>query len=279
MLIRGGENIYCIEVENALYEHPAVVDAAVVGIPHRTLGEEPAAVVTLKPGAHADEAELRAFVAERLAAFKVPVKIVFCREIPAAQSERQDTQIGIARAVRADREAGEPIRFAGELRAPRPAESRIWRGMVLAGYCQPTPNFLLSRPVRRGARLAVQTMTNSVTSAPEANSIDPPSRRDFLYLATASVAAVGAAATLWPFIDQMNPDASTVAAGGPIDIDLKQIEPGQQIVVLWSARPVFIANRTKPLLDALQDPKLVERLSDPNSTVLQQPSYAVNWHR
>ena len=81
MLIRGGENIYCIEVENALYEHPAVVDAAVVGVAHRTLGEEPAAVVTLKPGAHADEAELRAFVAERLAAFKVPVKIVFCREI------------------------------------------------------------------------------------------------------------------------------------------------------------------------------------------------------
>ena len=120
-------------------------------------------------------------------------------------------------------------------------------------------------------------MTNSVTS--EASSIEPPSRRDFLYLATASMAAVGAAATLWPFIDQMNPDASTVAAGGPVDIDLKQIEPGQQIVVLWSARPVFIANRTKPLLDALQDPKLVERLSDPNSTVLQQPSYAVNWHR
>src|ERR1700678_3825316 len=132
---------------------------------------------------------------------------------------------------------------------------------------------------RGGARLAVQTMTNSVTSAPEASSIEPPSRRDFLYLATASAGAVGAAATLWPFIDQMNPDASTVAAGGPIDIDLKQIEPGQQIVVLWSARPVFIANRTKPLLDVLQDPKLVARLSDPDSANLQQPAYAVNWHR
>jgi long-chain acyl-CoA synthetase len=81
MLIRGGENIYCIEIENALFEHPAVVDAAVVGIAHRTLGEEPAAVVTLKPGARADEAELRAFVAERLAAFKVPVKIIFRDEI------------------------------------------------------------------------------------------------------------------------------------------------------------------------------------------------------
>jgi long-chain acyl-CoA synthetase len=80
MLIRGGENIYCIEVENVLYDHPAVMDAALVGAPHRTLGEEPAAVVTLKPGAEATEAELRAFVAERLAAFKVPVKVVFWPE-------------------------------------------------------------------------------------------------------------------------------------------------------------------------------------------------------
>ena len=80
MLIRGGENIYCIEVENVLYDHPAVMDAALVGVPHRTLGEEPGAVVTLKPGAEATEAELRAFVAERLAAFKTPVKIVFWPE-------------------------------------------------------------------------------------------------------------------------------------------------------------------------------------------------------
>jgi len=81
MLIRGGENIYCIEVENALYEHPAVMDAALVGIPHRTLGEEPGAVVTLKPGAEATERELRAFVADRLAAFKVPVKVLFSPEV------------------------------------------------------------------------------------------------------------------------------------------------------------------------------------------------------
>ncbi|MGH6878191.1 MAG: class I adenylate-forming enzyme family protein [Rhizomicrobium sp.] len=80
MLIRGGENIYCIEVENVLYEHPAVMDAALVGIPHHTLGEEPAAVVHLKPGMHATEEELRAFAGRRLAAFKVPVKIVFWPE-------------------------------------------------------------------------------------------------------------------------------------------------------------------------------------------------------
>ena len=80
MLIRGGENIYCVEVENALYDHPAVMDAAVVGIPHRTLGEEPGAVVHLKPGMAADEQELRHWVAQRLAAFKVPIKVVFWPE-------------------------------------------------------------------------------------------------------------------------------------------------------------------------------------------------------
>jgi long-chain acyl-CoA synthetase len=81
MLIRGGENIYSVEVENVLYEHPAVMDAAVVGIPHRTLGEQPGAVVTLKPGQTATEAELRSFVHERLAAFKVPVKVIFWPEM------------------------------------------------------------------------------------------------------------------------------------------------------------------------------------------------------
>jgi acyl-CoA synthetase (AMP-forming)/AMP-acid ligase II len=77
VIIRGGENIYSIEVENVLYEHPAVTDAALVGVPHRTLGEEPAAVVHLAPGAEASEAELKTFVAERLAGFKVPVRIAF----------------------------------------------------------------------------------------------------------------------------------------------------------------------------------------------------------
>jgi len=77
MLIRGGENIYCTEVEDALYAHPAVMDAGVVGRPHRTLGEEPVAAVTLKPGQSVTEAALRAFVGERLAAFKVPVAIHF----------------------------------------------------------------------------------------------------------------------------------------------------------------------------------------------------------
>ncbi|MDP1875725.1 class I adenylate-forming enzyme family protein [Phenylobacterium sp.] len=80
MLIRGGENIYCVEVENVLYDHPAIMDAAIVGVPHRTLGEEPAAVVTLKPGAEVTEQELRAHVAEHLAAYKVPIAVKFWHE-------------------------------------------------------------------------------------------------------------------------------------------------------------------------------------------------------
>ena len=81
MVIRGGENIYSSEVEDVLYAHPAVTDAAVVGISHRTLGEEPAAVVHLAPGRHASEAELQAWVRERLAGFKVPVTIRFSDDV------------------------------------------------------------------------------------------------------------------------------------------------------------------------------------------------------
>ncbi len=76
MLIRGGENVYCVEVEDALYSHPAVMDAAVIGIPHRVLGEEVGAVVQVKPGTAIDETALRRHVGERLAAFKVPVRIL-----------------------------------------------------------------------------------------------------------------------------------------------------------------------------------------------------------
>jgi long-chain acyl-CoA synthetase len=75
MVIRGGENVYCSEVEAALFEHPAVTDAAVLGVPHPVLGEEVGAVVRLRPGASATVEELRAHVGERLAAFKVPTHV------------------------------------------------------------------------------------------------------------------------------------------------------------------------------------------------------------
>jgi long-chain acyl-CoA synthetase len=77
MLIRGGENVYCVEVEGVLFEHPAVSEAAVIGIPHPVLGEEVGAVVQLRPGATVTDEELKAHVAERLAGFKVPVRFWF----------------------------------------------------------------------------------------------------------------------------------------------------------------------------------------------------------
>jgi long-chain acyl-CoA synthetase len=72
LIIRGGYNVYPREVEEVLYEHPAVAEAAVVGIPHPTHGEEVGAAVVLKPGADATPAELRAFCKERVAAYKYP---------------------------------------------------------------------------------------------------------------------------------------------------------------------------------------------------------------
>lgn len=75
MLIRGGENIHCIEVEDVLFAHPDVIDAVVLPVPHQTLGEEPGAVVTLAAGSTATPDTIRAFAAERLAAYKVPVRV------------------------------------------------------------------------------------------------------------------------------------------------------------------------------------------------------------
>jgi long-chain acyl-CoA synthetase len=79
VVIRGGENIYCAEVEAALFEHPAVGDVAIVGVPHESLGEEAVAVVHLRSGTPGGDVaeQLRAHVGERLASFKVPAYVVF----------------------------------------------------------------------------------------------------------------------------------------------------------------------------------------------------------
>ncbi|MFE2036009.1 class I adenylate-forming enzyme family protein [Streptomyces scopuliridis] len=76
MIVRGGENVYCVEVEGVLHAHPDVIDAAVLGVPHPVLGEEVAAVVRIRPGAGTDAGELRAHVGRRLAAFKVPAHVL-----------------------------------------------------------------------------------------------------------------------------------------------------------------------------------------------------------
>jgi len=80
-------------------------------------------------------------------------------------------------------------------------------------------------------------------------------RRDFLYIATGSFAAVGAAATAWPFIDQMNPDAS-VKALAAVEVDLSPIEEGQSITISWRGNPVFIRHRTAREIEEAKAVKL-----------------------
>ncbi|MEV6472526.1 class I adenylate-forming enzyme family protein [Streptomyces sp. NPDC051657] len=80
VVIRGGENVYCVEVEGVLHDHPDVADAAVLGIPHPVLGEEVAAVVRPRPGAGVTAGGLREHVGGRLAAFKVPARVLFTDE-------------------------------------------------------------------------------------------------------------------------------------------------------------------------------------------------------
>ncbi|CAN7479985.1 ubiquinol-cytochrome c reductase iron-sulfur subunit [Pararhizobium sp. LjRoot238] len=70
-----------------------------------------------------------------------------------------------------------------------------------------------------------------------------PTRRDFLYLATGMAGVVGAGAVTWPFIDQMRPDASTLALAS-IEVDVSSLQPGMSLTVKWRGKPVFIRNRT-----------------------------------
>jgi ubiquinol-cytochrome c reductase iron-sulfur subunit len=87
-------------------------------------------------------------------------------------------------------------------------------------------------------------------------------RRDFLYVATGAVAAVGGVAVLVPLITQMNPDASTVAAGAPVEIDLAPVAEGQVIKVFWRSKPIFISHRTKKEIEEARNVD-VSKLPDP----------------
>src|SRR5438045_7008165 len=89
-----------------------------------------------------------------------------------------------------------------------------------------------------------------------------PTRRDFIYIATTAAAAVGAAASLVPLLAQMNPDASTIAMGAPIEVDLTPIAEGQVIKVFWRSKPIFINHRTKKQIAEAQNVD-VAKLPDP----------------
>jgi ubiquinol-cytochrome c reductase iron-sulfur subunit len=87
-------------------------------------------------------------------------------------------------------------------------------------------------------------------------------RRDFLYVATGAVAAAGTVAVLVPLVSQMNPDASTIAAGAPIEVDLTPVADGQVIKVFWRGKPIFINHRT---------PKQIKEAEDVNLASLPDP--------
>jgi ubiquinol-cytochrome c reductase iron-sulfur subunit len=93
------------------------------------------------------------------------------------------------------------------------------------------------------------------------HSADEPNRRDFIVIAAQAFAGVGAALALWPFIHQMNPDASTQAAAS-IEVDLAPVKEGQAITVSWRGKPVFIRNRTAAEVEAARAVRLSD-LKDP----------------
>ncbi len=82
MIISGGENIYPTEIENVLYEHPGIAEAAVVGVPHERWGETPKAVIVARDSARLSEQELIEFVRERLARYKCPTSVAFVSALP-----------------------------------------------------------------------------------------------------------------------------------------------------------------------------------------------------
>lgn len=93
------------------------------------------------------------------------------------------------------------------------------------------------------------------------NGTREPTRRDFLYLVTGMAGAVGAAASTWPFIDLMRPDASTLALA-TIEVDVSSLDEGMSLTVKWRGRPVFIRNRTPKEIEAA-NAVAIEELKDP----------------
>jgi ubiquinol-cytochrome c reductase iron-sulfur subunit len=101
------------------------------------------------------------------------------------------------------------------------------------------------------------------------------SKRRFLIAATSVAGGAAAAAVAVPFVTSMMPSERAKAAGAPVEVDISKIEPGSMITVEWRGKPVWIVNRTQPMLDALKNHD--DKLSDPKLEVTsQQPEYCAN---
>jgi ubiquinol-cytochrome c reductase iron-sulfur subunit len=98
------------------------------------------------------------------------------------------------------------------------------------------------------------------------NDADDVTRRDFIHIAAAAFAGIGAAAALWPLIDQMNPDAAALSLAS-IEVDLTPIEEGQAITAMWQGKPVFVRNRTQAEIAAAKAVSLSD-LKDPTAQLV-----------
>jgi ubiquinol-cytochrome c reductase iron-sulfur subunit len=107
------------------------------------------------------------------------------------------------------------------------------------------------------------------------STMDEPTRRDFLFIATGAAAVVAAGSVLWPLIDQMNPDASTLAAAST-EVDLSGIAEGQIVTVKWRGKPIFVRHRTKKEIDEARAVNISE-LRDPatDESRVQKPEWLV----
>jgi ubiquinol-cytochrome c reductase iron-sulfur subunit len=130
------------------------------------------------------------------------------------------------------------------------------RGPAGSGFCSQVRPHLIGVVLPVAVRKGFANVTSSTSAE--------PTRRDFLYVATGAVGAVGAAAVAWPLISQMNPDASTIAAGAPIDVDLAPIAVGQDIKVFWRGKPIYIMNRTKKQIEEARSVNM-SSLPDPQT--------------
>lgn len=109
------------------------------------------------------------------------------------------------------------------------------------------------------------------------NSSSNISRRNFLIKSTCVVGAVTVGLTSVPFVGSWLPSAQAMAMGGPVDVDIRIINPGKKITVSWRGKPVFVINRTDVMLEKI--PTITTRLRDPDSLISSQPSYAKNIYR
>lgn len=131
--------------------------------------------------------------------------------------------------------------------------------MAMSVFMEAPHSPVLRRRGPAGRVEAVRESGNSIVAHSETQ--DTTTRRDFLYIATGAVGAVGVAGMVWPFISQLQPDA-TVLALSSTEVDLSPIAEGQIVTVQWRGKPVFISHRTPKEIEAAQNTPLSE-LKDP----------------